>query len=337
LFSFYIIRTRAALGAVFFVLAISASAISEIKSPKPVDRIAAVVGGDIILLSEVQKEAAPALKEIDAAESQGGPNLLVERKRAKLYKDTLDEMINDTLIAAEARDMQLEVGTEEIDRAIERMADENNIDRDTFLEAVKAQGTDVLSYRATLRKQILRYKVLNLRVRGRVKISEAEARQYYNDQVRDVRATGSFEGAHILIRVDGENRAAEVAAARKRAEEIIARIQHGEDFAEAAKTESEDKTTAPRGGSLGALRPGTIPPVLDRAFLDLEKGEIAGPIRTTAGYHIIKLINREALGVQRFAEVKGRIMAQLAQDEMIRQEKIWIKELKIKTFIDIRL
>jgi peptidyl-prolyl cis-trans isomerase SurA len=329
--------TALALAIALCSAAVSRTAFSAEKESRAIDRIAAVVGTDIILLSEVKKQATQAMKQIEAAQAQGGPDLLVERRRIKIYKDTLDEMVNETLVAAEARSMDLNVTGEEIDRAVQNMARDNNIDVDTFKEAVKAQGTDFAAYRDNLRKQILRYKVLNLRVRVRVKISETEARQYYNDQVRDVRATGSFEGAHILVRVADDARASEVAAARKRAEAIMKRIQDGEDFAKVATKESDDKSTASSGGSLGTLRPGVIPMVLDRAFLDLEKGEMAGPIRTTAGYHIIKLINRESLGVQRFAEVKDRIMAQLSQEEMARQEKIWLKELRLKTFIDIRL
>jgi parvulin-like peptidyl-prolyl isomerase len=84
------------------------------------------------------------------------------------------------------------------------------------------------------------------------------------------------------------------------------------------------------------FQPPPIPTILERAFLDLEMGETMGPIRTSAGFHLLKLNSREAL-VQPFAEVQDRITAQLAQQEMARQEAIWIKELKLRTFIDIRL
>ncbi len=301
-----------------------------------IDQIAAVVGSDIILLSKVREQSAMELKKLSQA-SQGGTDLLADSRRAKILKETLAQIINNTLMRREARGMKLSVTNDEIDRAIDNMASENGVDKETFRAAIQAQGMDFLEYRSKLRDQILRYKVLNLKVRGRVKISEAEARQYYNNQVRDVRATGSFEGAHILIRIGADVRAAEAAKTRKRAEAILSRIKSGTDFAQVAREESDDKATAPYGGSLGVQRPGEIPNVLSRAFLDLEEGEIAGPIRSAAGFHIIRLNDRQALGVQPFAEVKDRIIAQLAQDEMIRQEKIWIKELKLRTFIDVRL
>jgi len=196
---------------------------------------------------------------------------------------------------------------------------------------------DFAVYRKGLRDQLLRYKVLNMRVRGRVSITEEEAREFYNNQVRDVRSTTMFEGAHILIRVKSGAKATEVAAARKRVHDIRARIDAGEDFADVAEEESEDEATASYGGELGELRHGEIPNLLDRAFLDMEVDEVTGPIRTAAGFHILILNWRESLGVQSFASVKDRIISQLTQTEMARQERVWLQEIRSRVFVDVRM
>ncbi len=308
---------------------------AETENDEVVDRIAAVVGSEIILLSEVLERAIPLFEEMEKA-SKGPSDLMVEQRRDKVIKEVVQHMIDDELIAGEALEMQLGVTAAEIDAAMENMAAQNGIDIKALTKAIKAQGMSVLAYRGQLRKQILRYKVLNLRIRGRIKITEAEARQFYNDQVRDVRANGKFEGAHILVRLGAGASAADAKEANSRAQAIMDRITAGEDFAEVARTESEDNVTAQRGGSLGELEPGFIPGILDRAFLDLEVDEIAGPIRTAAGFHIIKLISRENQ-VQPFSEVKDRILSHLGQQEMARQEKIWLNELRLRTVIDVRL
>jgi peptidyl-prolyl cis-trans isomerase SurA len=268
--------------------------------------------------------------------SKTSSGLMSDQRREEVIKEVVEHMIDDELVATEAIEMKLTVTAAEIDKAMENMAAQNGVDVKTLAEAIKTQGMSVLTYRGQLRKQILRYKVLNLRVRGRIKITEAEARQFYNDQVRDVRATGEFEGAHILVRVATGVSAAEAKEASDRAQGIMDRIKAGEDFAEVARKESEDSVTASRGGSLGMLDPGTIPSILDRAFLDMEVGEIVGPIRTAAGFHVITLISRENK-VQPWAEVKDRILSHLGQREMARQEKIWLNELRLRTFIDVRL
>jgi peptidyl-prolyl cis-trans isomerase SurA len=302
-----------------------------------VDRIAAVVGSEIVLLSEVRERAAPKLAELRKAASQGGGDLLLEQRGGKLVRETLNQMIDERLVSMQAKEMKLKVSTEEVETAIANMAAENGVDLETFERALTARGKDMVSYRAEMRRDLLMFKVLNLRIRGRVKVSEDEARQYYNDQVREVRATGTFEGAHILVRVPSGARPSAVAKLRRRAEEIRARIEAGEEFAELARSESEDSVTAQRGGSLGTLKPGELPKLLDHAFLDLEPGEVAGPLRSSAGFHVVHLIEREALGVQPFSEVKKRIIGQLMQEEMVRQQRIWLKELRLRTFIDIRL
>ncbi|MDJ0765906.1 MAG: peptidylprolyl isomerase [Myxococcota bacterium] len=315
---------------------ISTSALAKKNNALLVDQIAAVVGTEIILLSEVREKIAPMAAEMKAAGASQG-DLMASSRIKELREKALESLIDESLVIREAREMELTVSTDEIDHAIQFNAKQQGFDMDALAAVLEQQGMTMAAYRNQVRSQLLRYKVLNLRVRGRIKITEAEARQYYNDQVREVRATGSFEGAHILLRVPQHARAADAAKVRKRAEDILSQVQAGEDFAALARQASEDRATSQNGGSLGLRSPGEIPPVLERVFTDLEDGEVAGPIRTPAGYHIVRLNSRQSLGVQPFAEVKDRILAQLSQEEMTRQEKIWLKELRRSAFIDIRM
>ena len=301
-----------------------------------VDGIAAVVGSEIILLSEVVDRSVPVLAEIAAQAQQNGVAPPQGAQRTQVLRDVLESMIDDILIDQQAVDLKVSVTDDEVEAAISNVAAENGIDRETFEKIVASRGMDMVTYRAQMRRDLLKFKVINLKVRGRVKISDDEARDYYNGLVRDVRASGWFEGAHVLLRIPEGARAAEVARIRKRAEEIRARLDSGESFEAVAKEVSEDAATAPNGGRLGVRKPGEIPAALDRVFVDLEPGELSGPFRTSAGFHIVKLVSREDLGVQPFADVKQRIQNQLMQEEMTRQEKIWLKELRLRTFIDKR-
>ncbi len=301
-----------------------------------VDKIAAVVGDKIILLSEVMDLARPAFAEMQQA-SRGGAGMMTAAKKKEVIEQTLEQLINLELIKQQASQMEISVTSEEVDRVLENLASENGVDVETIKESAVAQGIDWLTFRNMKRDELLRYKVLSLRVRTRINISEAEARQFYNEQVRGVRATGTFEGAHILIRVPEGASPQVTSKARARAEAIKNEVQAGVDFGEAARRYSQDPATAKKGGSLGEMEHGAIPASLDRAFMDMEVGEVVGPIRSGTGYHILRLSARESLGVQPFSEVKERIMSQLTQREMMRQEQIWLKELRLKTFIDIRL
>jgi peptidyl-prolyl cis-trans isomerase SurA len=303
-----------------------------------VDKIAAVVGDRIILLSEVLDESKMEIEQLKReTESGGGAGAFMDGRIRTVIKNTLDAMIDDVVYDEEAKEMALGVTQEELDQTIANMAKENGIDIPALKKAVASQGMDYMGYRNQLRRQLLRFKVLNLKVRSRIKITEAEARQHYNDQVRSIRSSGSYEGAHILIRVPVGASAEDAAAAGKKIEKIQKEILDGRDFADAAREFSQDKVTAPYGGSLGMRNPGEIPGVLERVFVDMEPGEIVGPVRTASGFHLLRLNKRDSLDVMPFAEVKEKIIQDLQEEEMKRQAGIWLKERRARMFISIRL
>jgi len=297
---------------------------------KIVERIVAVVDQEIILESEMQARVAA-----DKIPDEGDP--LADKHRQKAAENMLWRMIDELLVQKKADEMQIKVLPEEVDRAIDNIARENGVTRADLFAAIRGQGMDVEAYRRDLRQQLLRHKVMSLKVRGRVRITEDEGRRFYNDQVREIRSRDVFVGAHILISVPPGAGAATVAERRSRAQEALRQIREGKPFADVAARMSDDSMSAEQGGVIGRHMPSDLHPDLARAFVDLEPGEIGGPVRTPSGFHVVKLIEREASGVLPFADVKNRIMAQLIEREMKRQEEMWIQELRRSAYVDIRL
>ncbi|MBN2802205.1 MAG: peptidylprolyl isomerase [Deltaproteobacteria bacterium] len=315
---------------IFFLMsAISLSNSVKSKEMKA-DGIAAVVGSHIILVSEVDLRVTELIAQLEQMKQ---PAMSFE----KAQKTALNDIINEQLVYVQAKEMELSVSDDEVDSAIENMAVQNGMSSTDFEKAISSQGMDIGTYKKSIRKDLLKYKVMNLRVRGRVNISVDQARDFYNNQVRDVRQSAWFQGGHILLRIPKGARAIDVANLRKKAVDIIAEIKSGLSFENAAKEYSQDDATAPYGGHLGKRMPGDIPRILDSAFLNMERDEIAGPLRTSAGFHIIKLFDREDTGVKPFSEVQNIIISQLTQKEMERQQEIWLKELRRKIFISIRI
>lgn len=300
----------------------------------PADGIAAIVGDEIILLSDVHQQM-----EITAQQMQMTATRVSTPPTPKqIETQALENIIDDLLVKQQAREMQIETSNQEVESAIANMAAQNNMDLETFRNALEAQGTSLEQYKVNMRSDLLKYKVMNMRVRSRINISEDKARDFYNTQVRDVRRSASFEGAHILIRVPKDSRAIEVSKFREKAVSFLEQIKSGKKtFEQLAKKFSQDTITAKWGGHLGERMPGEIPSVLDNSFLDMEPGELSEPVRTAAGFHILKLVKREDVGVKPFSEVKAIIIGQLTQKEMERQQVIWLNELRKKTFINIRI
>ena len=303
-------------------------------SAEVVERIVAVVNDDIVLLSELRDRLQPYLAEIRAVPSA------VEREArlAQAQREMLQAMVDEQLITQQARRSNVSVTAEEVDRAIQNVIRANRMDRDQFIQALAGQGMSYAQYTIDVRRQLLALKVLNARVRGRINITTEDVRDAYNQTVRQVRLTDSFEGAQVLVRVPADAGPREVATARARAQRALARVRAGEAFADVARTLSDDASTRADGGSLGRHVNGQLDPVLDDVFLSLEPGEVAPEVvRTSQGFHVLKLVTRDASQVQPFEAVRDGLYQQLVEREMARQQQLWIKELRRRAFLQMRL
>jgi parvulin-like peptidyl-prolyl isomerase len=163
------------------------------------------------------------------------------------------------------------------------------------------------------------------------------AKDYYNEQVASIRAAAPYEIADILVATPEDAGIIELATYRKKAEEIAKKAREpGADFAALAAEFSDDEETAKDGGYVGEFDPGDLPEVIENVVLKLEVGEVSAPVRTSTGYHIILLIDRTSSKVKSFAEARNAIYNELIEEEMIRQEKILLKELRRTTHIEIK-
>ncbi len=155
-----------------------------------------------------------------------------------------------------------------------------------------------------------------------VKLTETDLKVYYDTHPALYSTPEKVKARHILIpapRVQ-EGNPEQDAKAKAKAEEILAKINKGEDFAELAKTESSDSLSAKQGGDLGWFARGEMVPEFEQAVFDLKKPlEIAGPIRTPYGYHLIQLLERKLSEKRPFNDVKNLV------DEQFRQEKAQVQ------------
>lgn len=315
--------------AVLALLALGAPARAEI-----VERIVAVVNTDAILLSELRDRMQPYMAQLDELPSRTER----EARSAQVEREALGAMVDELLISQQARSSNVTVTAEEVDRAIRNVMRANNMSREQFEEALLGQGMTIAQYTADVRRQLLALKVLNARVRGRINITAEDVRDAYNQTVRQIRMTATFEGAHILLRVAPGAGPREVAAARSRAEEALRLARRGDSFADLARRYSDDAETRENGGSLGSHGHGELLPALDDAFLDLDPDEVAASlVRTPEGFHVVKLLARDASEVQPLAAVRDSLYQQLLEREMARQQRLWLKELRRKAYLEIRL
>ena len=289
-----------------------------------VERVVAVVGTEAIFLSELRRRSAPFLERVMQAPTEAQRMAAIEQ----LYTQVLDQMVQEELFIQAARRDNVEVSTAHVDRAIRNVQAQAGLDDVQFWQAVEAQGFSRTQYRGDVRRQLLRMQVLNNHARGRVTITEGQVRERYRMQLARARRQAEFTAAHIFVELPSGANATEVVAARRRAEEIREGLETAEDFFAAG------------GIRLGRLPQGSLPEALEDALMELDVGEISGPVRGPSGFHVFLLEDRQqaAEGIPELTEeVEQRIYRQMMEEAMGRQEELLLAELRRRTVIDIRL
>lgn len=164
---------------------------------------------------------------------------------------------------------------------------------------------DTSRYKATEQRRV-RYVLIDAdHVRAQVKVDDAELKANYGQHVSDYRVPERVKVSHILFKTEGKT-PEEVATLEKTARDLLVKIKSGADFAEMAKNNSEDSTAA-KGGDLGwIVRKQTVKEFEDAAFA-LKPGQVSDLIKTTYGFHIVKVFDKQTAHLQTFEEVKGQI------------------------------
>jgi peptidyl-prolyl cis-trans isomerase SurA len=254
---------------------------------------------------------------------------------AALRRQVLERLIDDELILQQAAELKLSITSEQIDASIEEIKKQNSLTDEQLREALRQQGMTLANYRADLRRQLLRYKVLNIAVGSRVNVSDDEVRAYYERHVKDG-SNVQVRASHVFVAIPEGADPTTVAEKQRQAQKILERAQAGEDFAKLARESSDDAATRADGGDLGYFGKDMLPKAIEELVFSMKVGDVRGPIRVEGGFHVIKLVDRKIKDPKPFDQAKDEIRMQLHQKDMERQTKIYLGELRKKTLVDIR-
>ena len=287
-----------------------------------VERVVGTVNNDAIFLSDLRTRAVPFLPQVADASTEA------ERKeRLKtLYEELLTLLIDEKLIRQIASQSGIRVTDADVDMAVENLRMQNNLTEEQFKEALAAQGMSEAQYRQDLKKQLVRLKVMNERVRSRVNITEEEVRAQYEERARESGGDVRYEVSHVMIPVAKTASATEVAATRQKAVEIRASLTP-ENFTARAEELG--------GGALGWISPGDLPPELEKSLAGLGAGEISEPIRGNTGFHIFFVQDLQVgSDFPTYDEMKQELFREMLDAAMTRQEKIFLDEIRRKAVIN---
>ncbi|MFO1266297.1 MAG: peptidylprolyl isomerase [Rubrivivax sp.] len=253
------------------------------------DYIAAVVNQELVTAGEVERR----IEQARANASRAGVRL---PPADELRRQVFDALIEERVIITTARDSGMRIDDAELDRAVQSVAAQNRLTMAQLHERLRAEGNDMTRFRATLRDQLLIEKLREREVYPRIRISDEEIEQHLASQRTAAAADVQLNIAQVLVTVPEGADAALLAARRARADLALARIKGGEPFDRVARELSEDGNRE-RGGEIGLRPAARLPDLFTAAVKDLKPGEVASaPVRSPAGLHVLKLVERRGGG-----------------------------------------
>ncbi len=310
-----------------------------------VERVVAVVGDRPILLTELRARAKPFLLQIAARVPPGPQQAAAE---SQVLKELIEKMIDERLEAQAADKARVTVGPDEIDAALKNLAAAQGINKDELMRLAGKNGLTEQEYRDELQRQILEGKMLQLRVKGRVRITEEDVKAMYDRTLREERKVREFHPAWVVLRLVPGSSAAARAEREELAQQIVKRARRGESFEDLAKKYSDDTATRDAGGDLGIRAPHGSPAVqqgkrpvlaqeLENLVLGMEPGQIAEPVRIGDLIIILRLVSRQPSRYTTFDAAKNEMVQRLQGEILERAKRKWLDELKSRTHLDVRL
>jgi len=255
--------------------------------PVEVDRIVAVVGNEVITLTELRDRLDTAIRQLRQQGTPLPPMELLERQM-------LERLIMDRAQMQLARDTGLLPDDMQLDQAIERIAASNKLTVQQFRSVLQKDGIPFSKFREEIRSEMTIARLRQREVESRIVISEGEidnflANQGDSDKSEEVRI------AHILLRAPEGASPEQLKKLKARAEQALARARAGENFAEltAAFSDAQD---ALKGGDLGYRPLDRLPGLYAEAAEQLEVGAVSPVLRSSAGFHIVKLLDKKGGG-----------------------------------------
>ncbi|WP_176065452.1 peptidylprolyl isomerase [Anaeromyxobacter diazotrophicus] len=296
------------------------------------DRVAAVVNGDVITLGELEERAGADLRRADA--EPAGPAR--ERARARVLQQAFDNLLAEKLFGAQVAALGVEVSEAEVDQVIDDVKKRNHLDDARLEEALATQGMDRAAYRKAVKRDLESMRIIQLKIKNKVKVSDEDVQNYWQTHPQEFRSDEEVRVRHIFLALPEGAGPAEVARVRERAEKLVARLRRGEEFGLLARQASEGPS-ASEGGELGWLRRGTVQPEVEKAAFGMQQGQISDPVRTRSGYQILQVEERRGGGPRPLAEVKEEIRDRLMNEQADRYRSQFIAELKKDAVLDIKL
>lgn len=249
------------------------------------DRIAAIVNDGLVLKSELDDQMNAVTRRLQEQKVELPPESV-------LRQQVLERLILQEIEVQRAKHVGLTISDEQLNGALQEIAQRNKIPFDQLPTALAAQGVDYKQYRESMRKELLLSTLRQRDVIAHINVSPHELEQYLARQASEA-SNDEFNISHILLSLPQAATPEQLAAITKKANDIAARAQKGEDFGQLAIANSNSQT-ALEGGQLGWRKGSQLPEFILELVTKMKPGEVSAPVRTPSGFNIVKLNERRS-------------------------------------------
>jgi peptidyl-prolyl cis-trans isomerase SurA len=292
------------------------------------DRVVAVVNKEVITWSDLYK-----MMESEASEQM---KTLNEEERRKVFKENeavfLDKLIDMKLQIQEAGKVGIAVSSEDVKEAIEGIKKKYSLTDNALEESLLQEGLTLEGYKKRLSEQILISQFINQQIRNKIVVSEDDVKKYIQAHKEGLPDSEAFRLRQIVFKKPKDE--AEKKSVEEKAGIVIQRVKAGEDFSNLAKEYSEDPS-GKIGGETGYIKKTYMAKEFIDVLSQMKTGDASKPFWTERGLHIIKL--DEKVSAQSTAEIKETVRRQLVDEQFLEKYRSYVKGLRDKARIEIRL
>jgi peptidyl-prolyl cis-trans isomerase SurA len=304
------------------LIAATLLSLPALAAPILLDRVVAVVDNSVITANELDRKVQQTLRQLALRNTPPPP-------RALLEKQLLERMITEKVLLRTAEDSNIRIDAEGLDRTLNRIAAQNNMDLAQFRAALEKDGVDFDNFREQIRNEITISRLREREVDNRVVVTDSEIDNYLASRKQDPGSQTEYNLAHILILAPEGASPEQLAVLRAKAEKAQAELNGGANFAQISAAYS-DAQNALQGGAMGWRSEAKLPTLFIEAVQDLKVGDITPVLRSANGFHIIKLLDKRGIDVSLVVSQTHAYHILIKTNEVISDQDAYARLLELR-------
>jgi peptidyl-prolyl cis-trans isomerase SurA len=299
-----------------------------------IEEIIARVNNQIVTRAEYQRSKETLKQEAQQQDPTNASKIVEERD-----KDVLRDLIDQQLLLEKGKDLGITADTELIKRLDEMRKDMHMETMEDLEKAATSQGISYEDFKQNLKNQIITQEVISREVGSRMNVSKEELQQFYDEHKTQLEQPEQIRLSELLIteqkaKAPPADQEQELAAAKAKADDLLAQIRKGASFEDIAKKNS-DGPTAAQGGDLGYFKRATLDKALEDKTFAMKPGDVSDVIRTKQGFVILKVAEHQQAGIPPLSEIEAKVQNALIMQKMQPALRAYLQKLREDAYIKI--